>query len=145
MDDYEFLVAAIELASSSPPAPSAFSVGALIVSGGVVIATGYSRETDAKVHAEEAALAKLSPSDPRLATATVYSSLEPCSKRASRPLTCAQLILRAGVPRVVFAWREPAVFVDCEGAGLLAAAGVEVVEMPELAPLVQATNAHLAP
>ncbi len=52
---------------------------------------------------------------------TVYSSLEPCSARASRPRTCTELILAAGVQRVVFAWREPAVFVD--GDGRRAAAG----------------------
>nr|MDT0666433.1 dCMP deaminase [Micromonospora sp. DSM 115978] len=74
---------------------------------------------------------------------TIYSSLEPCSARASRPRTCTELILAAGIRRVVFAWREPAVFVDCHGAELLAAGGVEVVELPELAAVVRTVNAHL--
>jgi len=69
--------------------------------------------------------------------------LEPCSVRASRPRSCTEWILRAGIPRVVFAWREPSLFVDCEGAELLRAAGVEVVEVPALAELVRAVNAHL--
>ena len=34
---------------------------------------------------------------------------------------------------MVFAWREPELFVDGEGAELLRAAGVEVVELAELA------------
>ena len=59
--------------------------------------------------------------------------MEPCSTRASRPRSCTQLILAAGITRVVFAWREPSIFVDGRGAELLAAAGVEVVEVPELA------------
>jgi pyrimidine deaminase RibD-like protein len=137
-------VEAIELASSSPVSAEAFSVGALIVDAdGGVLATGYSRETDPKVHAEESAMAKLTPGDPRLAGATIYTSLEPCSVRASRPLSCTALILRAGIPRIVFAWREPALFVDCEGAELLRAAGREVIEIPELAARVRATNSHL--
>jgi diaminohydroxyphosphoribosylaminopyrimidine deaminase/5-amino-6-(5-phosphoribosylamino)uracil reductase len=80
---------------------------------------------------------------PGLATATLYSSLEPCSVRASRPRTCTELILAAGMRRVVFAWREPAVFVDCQGAEILAAAGVEVVELPEFAAVARSVNAHL--
>lgn len=142
-DDERFLRQAVDLAASSPPSPKAFSVGAVIMGDdGTLLATGYSRETDEAVHAEEAALAKVR-GDERLARATIYSSLEPCSTRASRPLSCTQLILDAGIPRIVFAWREPDLFVDCEGAELLRAAGREVVELPALAPLVRETNAHL--
>ena len=68
------------------------------------------------MHAEESALGKLSPGEPRLAGATIYSTLEPCSQRKSRPRTCTELIIAAGLRRVVIAWREPALFVaDCPG------------------------------
>lgn len=141
--DIEMLKQAIDLAKNCPPGTT-FSVGAVITSAdGEVLATGYSREGDPHNHAEEAALAKLDTDDPRLPEATMYSSLEPCSTRASRPTTCSQLILNAKIPRVVFAWREPAIFVDCVGAEMLSEAGVEVVEMPELAYLVRETNAYL--
>ena len=63
--------------------------------------------------------------------------------RASRPRSCTSLILDTPIPRIVFAWREPELFVDCRGAELLRAAGREVVEVPELAPLVRQVNAHL--
>jgi pyrimidine deaminase RibD-like protein len=43
----------------------------------------------------------------------------------------------------VFAWREPTVFVDGEGAELLRGAGVDVVELPELAEAARRPNAHL--
>jgi pyrimidine deaminase RibD-like protein len=144
-DDERWLRQAIELSRSCPVSPTAFSVGAVVVdAGGNVLASGYSRQGgDPVVHAEEAALATLADGDPRLATATIYSSLEPCSTRASRPRPCAELILAAGIGRVVFAWREPALFVDCHGAEDLRAAGVEVVEMPDLADLVRQVNAHL--
>ncbi len=142
--DRRWLQAAIDLARRCPPSSSAYSVGAVVVGAdGGVMADGYSRETDGAVHAEEAALAKVAPGDPRLAAATLYSSVEPCSRRRSRPLSCARLITLAGVGRVVFALREPAVFVDGRGAEELAAAGVAVVEVPELAGQVEEANAHL--
>lgn len=141
--DFALLRQAIDLGRQSP-AGHTYAVGAVIADAtGAVISTGYSRESDPLEHAEEAALAKLAPDDPRLAGATVYSSLEPCSVRSSRPRTCTQLIISAGIPRVVFAWREPELTVDCQGAELLADAGLDVFEVPALAPLVRQTNAEL--
>jgi diaminohydroxyphosphoribosylaminopyrimidine deaminase/5-amino-6-(5-phosphoribosylamino)uracil reductase len=143
-DDLRLLAEAVELSRRCPPSSTAFSVGALVVAAdGEVLATGYSRAEDPHDHAEEVALRRAPAADARLAGATVYSSLEPCSARASRPRTCTDLILAAGVRRVVFAWREPALFVDCHGAEVLAAAGVEVVELPQLADAVRRVNAHL--
>ncbi len=100
---------AIELAGRCPPSDSAFSVGAVVIdAAGHELARGFSREGgDPVVHAEESALGKLAPGGPRLAGATVYSTLEPCSQRKSRPRTCSELIIAAGVARVVIAWREP--------------------------------------
>lgn len=143
--DRAWLEQAIELSRRCPPSTTAFSVGAIVVGAdGAELARGYSREVDEHVHAEEAALARLDADDPRLIAATIYSSLEPCSQRKSRPRTCTQLILAVGLARVVFAWREPATFVaDARGAELLAQAGVWVVEVPELAAAVRKVNGHL--
>ncbi|SFD62370.1 diaminohydroxyphosphoribosylaminopyrimidine deaminase / 5-amino-6-(5-phosphoribosylamino)uracil reductase [Streptomyces aidingensis] len=44
---------------------------------------------------------------------------------------------------MVFAWREPLLFVDCEGAERLRAAGVSVTELDKLAHEARAVNAHL--
>lgn len=142
MDDRTLLRRAVALAGRCPPSAT-FRVGALVVAAdGSTIAEGWSGRRDARDHAEESALAD-AVGDPRLAGATIYSSLEPCSTRASRPASCTGLILAAGIPRVVYAWREPALFVDCQGDELLRAAGREVVEVPELARLVRAANTHL--
>lgn len=44
----------------------------------------------------------------------------------------------------MIAWREPDLFVTgCEGVDRLRAAGVEVVELPELAEQARAVNRHL--
>jgi diaminohydroxyphosphoribosylaminopyrimidine deaminase/5-amino-6-(5-phosphoribosylamino)uracil reductase len=113
----------------------------VVAGAGSVLATGYSREGSPHDHAEEAALAKLDPADPRLARATLYSSLEPCRFRASRPRPCAELIIAAGLRRVVIAWLEPPLFAPGGGAALLRAAGVTVVEVPGLAAQARAVNA----
>lgn len=142
--DINWMKRAVELAWESPPSGNAFSVGAVIVdTDGHEIATGYSRETDEKIHAEESALAKLG-NDSRLSGATIYSTLEPCSQRASRPKPCMRLILDAGIPRVVIAWREPNLFVEnCIGVEQLQNAGVEVVELPDMTQAALTPNAHL--
>nr|GID82474.1 hypothetical protein Ade03nite_13980 [Actinoplanes derwentensis] len=136
---------AIALAHRCPPSESAFSVGAVVADGsGNELASGWSRDTDPHVHAEESALHRAA-GHAGLRTATIYSTLEPCSKRASRPhATCTGLIIAAGIPRVVIAWREPDLFVTCEGVALLIAAGIEVVEMPAFAPAARSANGHLS-
>jgi diaminohydroxyphosphoribosylaminopyrimidine deaminase/5-amino-6-(5-phosphoribosylamino)uracil reductase len=137
--DSDLLAEAVELSRRSPPSFAAYAVGAIVLVGSAR-ATGWSRQHDPLDHAEEVALAALG-MDP--GGGTLYSSLEPCSQRRSRPYTCTELILTAGITRVVFALREPPLLADCHGAELLARAGVEVVELPELADEVRKINAHL--
>jgi diaminohydroxyphosphoribosylaminopyrimidine deaminase / 5-amino-6-(5-phosphoribosylamino)uracil reductase len=140
--DRRWLRQAIELSRRCPPSPSAFSVGAVIVAAdGSTLTSGFSRERDPYDHAEEGALATLDPGDRRLPGATLYSSLEPCRFRASRPRPCAELIIAAGVHRVVIAWLEPPVFAQGGGAELLRSSGVTVVEVAELADQARTVNA----
>jgi len=144
--DRDWLRHAIALSRRCPPSASAFSVGAVVVAAdGSVLATGYSREGSPHDHAEEAALARLSPADPRLAGATLYSSLEPCRFRASRPRPCAELVIGAGLRRVVLAWLEPPVFAPGGGAALLREAGLTVAEDADLAAQARAVNAAVLP
>ena len=173
--DLRWLREAIELSRCSPPSETAFSVGAVLVSGdparaSTAVATGFSRERDPHDHAEEVALAKAAEapagaapagltdtvlSGPELTdavlagaglgNATIYTSLEPCLRRLSRPRSCAQLIVAAGIRRVVLAWLEPPLFVPGGGAQWLREQGVTVVEVPELADAARAVNAHLLP
>ena len=146
-DDERWMRVAISLAWQCPPSETAFSVGAVIVdAAGTELSRGFSREGgDPAAHAEEAALGKLAPGEPRLAGATIYSTLEPCSQRRSRTRTCTELIIAAGLARVVIAWREPELFVaDAQGYELLSRAGLTVTEMPELAADAAAPNRHLA-
>jgi diaminohydroxyphosphoribosylaminopyrimidine deaminase / 5-amino-6-(5-phosphoribosylamino)uracil reductase len=152
--DRQWLREAIRLSRYCPPSATAFSVGAVLVGGdSSVLSTGFSREWDAADHAEEVALARLglpgaapvctAPGGPGLTAATMYSSLEPCAARASRPTPCADLIVASGIGRVVIAWREPPIFVPGGGAVRLRLAGVTVTVVPELAAEARAVNAHL--
>jgi pyrimidine deaminase RibD-like protein len=144
VDDRALLTEAITLAWRCPPSATAFSVGALVVDAtGTVLAEGWSRRRDPQDHAEESALADLGAGWTAPPGTCVYSSLEPCSARGSRARTCSELIVAAGIARVVFAWREPSIFVEGEGAEVLRAAGVEVLELPELAGEVREANRHL--
>lgn len=146
LEDERWMRLAIELAWRCPRSDSAYSVGAVIVGAdGTELSRGFSREDDPHVHAEEAALGKLPADDPRLPGATVYSTLEPCSRRKSRPRSCSELIIASGIRRVVIAWREPSLFVaDSQGLELLERAGLSVVELPGFAAQAAAPNRHLS-
>ena len=142
--DRNWLAAAIDLSRRCPLSDSAFSVGAVLVGpSGQVIATGYSREGDPHEHAEEAALTKARTAGVPVTGATLYSSLEPCLRRASRPVPCAELIAAGGIRRVVIAWREPPLFQPGGGAAWLASHAVRVDEIAELAAAARAVNEHL--
>jgi diaminohydroxyphosphoribosylaminopyrimidine deaminase/5-amino-6-(5-phosphoribosylamino)uracil reductase len=144
-DDARWMRLAVELAWRCPPSATAYSVGAVIVAaGGTELSRGFSRESDPATHAEESALGKLAPGDPRLPGATIYSTLEPCSQRKSRPRSCTELIIASGIRRVVIAWREPGLFVaDCRGYELLGQAGLDVTELPAFSEQAAAPNRHL--
>ncbi|GAB4083563.1 hypothetical protein GCM10028784_01930 [Myceligenerans cantabricum] len=143
--DRELLLEAIALAERCPPSRTAFSVGAIIVADdGTELGRGWSRRHDLTEHAEEAALADVRGDDrPRLRAATIYTSLEPCGKRASRAVTCTEHILAVGIPRIVFAWSEPALFVEGRGAETLRRAGRTVIQVPDLADAARDPNRHL--
>ena len=143
--DEKFLLQAIELSKQCPPSSRAFAVGALVVdSTGQILATGYSRESGESLHAEELALEKLSSAHiPDLSNATLYSSLEPCGERLSGKKTCVELIITAGIKRVVYAEDEPNYFVNPSGQEKLISAGIAVIKIPELAQRVREINKNL--
>lgn len=139
--DRQWLAKAIELSEQCPPTDTAFCVGAVLVgASGQVVAQAYSRRADPEDHAEEAALREATALGTDLRGATLYSSLEPCLRRVSRPVPCAQLILRSDVRRVLFAWREPPIFQPGGGAAWLSEHGVEVIELGDLAAAARAVN-----
>lgn len=98
------------------------SVGCVIVQDEEVIAEARTAD-DGRPHAEEQALA-LAGDAARGATA--YVTLEPCAKRTSGTTSCADLLIAAGVARVVIAARDPHPFANGVGIERLQAAGIVV-------------------
>ena len=121
-----------------------FAVGcAIAAADGTVIATGYTGCGGETVHAEQAALDRAAREGHDLRSATLYSTLEPCARRASHPHSCVERILAARVGRVVYVLTEPPIFQPGGGAALLAAGGVKVEQCPEFAGAVRRVNDHL--
>jgi pyrimidine deaminase RibD-like protein len=110
-DHLKYLRQALELARKSPPRPTNFRVGAVLLSNPLakgsspaVLSTGYTLELGGNSHAEQCAIAKMATQngipETQLHTiltgelnATLYTTLEPCGKRLSGSLPCVQRII----------------------------------------------------
>ncbi|KAJ9151114.1 DRAP deaminase [Pleurostoma richardsiae] len=145
-DHTAFLEYALSLAKKSPPKPTNYRVGAVLVdlSTNTVLASGYTLELPGNTHAEQCCFMKLAdqhgvpeerlkevlPSDMAL-----YTTMEPCSKRLSGNLPCVERILRlAGSIKTVYAGvAEPEKFVaNNTGRQALENAGIRFVHVPGL-------------
>ena len=142
-DDLRFLRMAVAESRKCKPCATSYCVGAVVVTPEGAVFKGHTHETSATHHAEQEAIAKALAAGADLRGAAIYSSMEPCSKRASEPESCTELILRHGFGHAAFALYEPDCFVACRGALTLREAGVDVRHRPELADEVRTVNAHL--
>ncbi len=141
--DEEYMELAIAVSRHSEPSPNCYRVGAVVVSESGEVFDGYTLETSPTHHAEQAAIFKAKEAGVDLRGATIYSSMEPCSKRMSEPVSCSQLIIENGFSRAVFALYEPSHFVNCEGAYNMRHSGLEVKYMPQYAKKVRKINEHV--
>lgn len=147
--DLRFLRDALSEAKKSPPKPTNFRVGCVLVSyhdpqSPQVVSTGYTLELPGNTHAEQCALLKLATSHSKdeaglpqvlssLLNVTLYTTLEPCGKRLSGNDPCVQRIIatrqgnaQGGIRKVVFGAKEPGTFVqDSQSCRLLTEAGVD--------------------
>lgn len=96
-------------------------VGAVIVKGDKVIASGYHRKAGT-AHAEAAALKKAGPG---ARGATLYVNLEPCCHTRKRTPPCTKAIIRAGIKEVVTAMIDPNPQVSGRGLRELRKAGIK--------------------
>ncbi len=100
------------------------AVGAVLVDDSLkLLAEGWHQRFGGP-HAEVEAIAN---AGPQAAGATLYLTLEPCCHQGKTG-PCTEVILRAGIRRVVVAARDPNPKVDGKGIAALRAAGVEVEE-----------------
>ncbi|MCW0196883.1 bifunctional diaminohydroxyphosphoribosylaminopyrimidine deaminase/5-amino-6-(5-phosphoribosylamino)uracil reductase RibD [Sphingopyxis sp.] len=119
------MAAAIALSRRGRPsaAPNP-NVGCLIVKGCKVVARGWT-QAGGRPHAEAVALAAAGDA---ARGATAYVSLEPCAHASDRGPACSDLLVAAGVARIVIAAQDPDPRTDGAGIARLRAAGIEVVE-----------------
>lgn len=96
-------------------------VGAVLVSGREIVATGYHRFAGGD-HAEIAALKK---AGVKAKGATLFINLEPCSHYGKTP-PCTEALIRAGVQEVVAGMRDPNPLVAGHGFQRLRRAGIRV-------------------
>jgi diaminohydroxyphosphoribosylaminopyrimidine deaminase / 5-amino-6-(5-phosphoribosylamino)uracil reductase len=121
LEHYPFLMKALELARKRrgfcAPNPS---VGAIIVSGNEVIATGY-HYAAGHPHAEVVACQQLPPNARDL---VLYVTLEPCCHWGRTP-PCTELILQSGIKKVFYGYQDPNPKVAGKGEELLRQNGIE--------------------
>lgn len=121
-DDARFMTRALDLARThlgkTSPNPS---VGCVLVTDGAVIGEGVTGQ-GGRPHAEEQALAM---AGARAHGATAYVTLEPCNQRSGGSQSCSQLLLAAGISRVVIAVDDPHPL-GAHGASRLSDAGVVI-------------------
>lgn len=121
--DRRYMAAAIALSARgrglSTPNPN---VGCLIVRSGRIVGRGWTQK-GGRPHAEAQALEQAMD---RAQGATAYVTLEPCFHLSPRGPRCADLLVRAGVARVVIALRDPDPRTDGQGAQWLRDRGIAV-------------------
>lgn len=129
-DDKAYLLQTLALAQHqrgfSAPRPS---VGAIIVKDENILAEGYFQEAT-HAHAEIDALNKLNHA---AHGATAYVSLEPCCHTGRTP-PCTDALIKAGITRVVYGYRDPNPVVAGKGEAVLCAVGItcEYLPLPEI-------------
>ncbi|MBO9650313.1 MAG: bifunctional diaminohydroxyphosphoribosylaminopyrimidine deaminase/5-amino-6-(5-phosphoribosylamino)uracil reductase RibD [Variovorax sp.] len=110
----------------APPNPAVGCV--LISSDGMVLGAGHTQRAGGP-HGEVMALRDAKARGSRVAGATAYVTLEPCSHHG-RTGPCCDALIAAGVRKVVASIADPNPLVAGQGFERLRAAGVEVVVGP---------------
>ncbi|KAK4252419.1 cytidine deaminase-like protein [Corynascus novoguineensis] len=145
-DHKAYMQLALEQAQKSPPKPTNYRVGAVLVDSAAneILATGYTLELPGNTHAEQTCFMKLAAThgvpEENLksvlpAELALYTTVEPCSERLSGNLPCVERVLRlAGSIRTVYIGIiEPATFVaENTGKRSLEQAGISVVHVAGL-------------
>ena len=146
-DHKAYMKYALERARLSPPAPTKFCVGAVLVDAdeGKILSTGYSLELPrdslgdpGSTHAEQCCFIKVAQehglTEERIGevlpkNTVLYTTMEPCNERLSGNRTCVERILKLnGAIKIVYVGiKEPEKFIgENKGKKRLEDAGVAV-------------------
>lgn len=141
--DERYLERALELARKGEghtrPNPP---VGAVIVKDGKILGEGYHKKAGTN-HAETAAIADAKKRGNDIKGATIYVTLEPCSK-PGRVGACTDAIIAAGIADVYYAVSDPNPTNRGRAKRVLAKAGIKC-ECVKKGPIVAACHDLIAP
>ncbi|WP_373458599.1 bifunctional diaminohydroxyphosphoribosylaminopyrimidine deaminase/5-amino-6-(5-phosphoribosylamino)uracil reductase RibD [Sphingomonas faeni] len=98
------------------------NVGCVIVRDGRVVGRGWT-QAGGRPHAEAMALAE---AGAKARGATAYATLEPCAHQSPRGPACSDLLIEAGVSRVVVALEDPDIRTAGRGFARIETAGIAV-------------------
>ncbi|MCJ1397845.1 hypothetical protein MMC11_001041 [Xylographa trunciseda] len=143
----DYMRLALSLAKQSPPKPTNFCVGAILVdeAENKILSTGYTLELPGNTHAEQCCLHKFAAehgkseedvADILPKRTAIYTTMEPCWERLSGNLPCIDRILstrngaNGGIKTVYHGVSEPETFVgQNNGRARLEAAGIQCVHV----------------
>ena len=121
MNDEDLMRRAIALARTHVGQTGANpSVGCVIARDGEVVGEGVT-SVGGREHAEANALAAAGAA---AKGAVAYVTMEPCGQRSAGGRSCSELLVEAGVARVVVACGDSSVFAAGKGSQRLQAAGI---------------------
>ncbi|KAF1984241.1 cytidine deaminase-like protein [Aulographum hederae CBS 113979] len=148
LDHQTYMRLALSEAQKSPPKPTNFCVGAVLVDEGTntILATGYTLELPGNTHAEQCCLQKHASAhnlpEESVGKAlppdtVIYTTMEPCGKRSPGNTPCVDRILRtkldgkSGIKKVYIGVTEPEKFAgENVGQTKLKEAGIECIHVP---------------
>lgn len=150
-DHLQYMRLALDQAQESPPKPSNFRVGALLVDAdtGTILSRGFTLECEGNTHAEQCCLLKFAQAhdlpEERVGEAlppntVIYTTMEPCFLRLSGNLPCADRIIRTrtkdgevGIKKVYLGVQEPEKFVgENQGRAKLEGSGIKCIHVSGL-------------
>ena len=161
-DHQSYMRFALSLAKKSTPKSTNFRVGAVLVdeTTNEILATGYTLELPGNTHAEQCCLDKyvesMNVKSENIGTvlpegAVLYTTMEPCDRRASGNVPCTDRILNTrhgssgGIKTVYLGVTEPQIFVGVNtGKTKLEEAGINCIQVTGLEDEIMkvATEGH---